>query len=101
MFDSKNRPFRMCPLFFLQVASFRNPFPLPRHFSVTLEIDPTEEEEESEAAGGMFDLLLRPPRLTLKPFTVAQIPFSFSAKSMSEHNAQLLVTQTGMIYDYH
>eukprot|EP01063_Lacrimia_lanifica_P021383 TRINITY_DN2869_c0_g2_i1.p1 TRINITY_DN2869_c0_g2~~TRINITY_DN2869_c0_g2_i1.p1 ORF type:complete len:2912 (+),score=1278.25 TRINITY_DN2869_c0_g2_i1:97-8832(+) len=67
---------------------FRNPFPLPRRFLVTLRSPGGDGE-------GPFALMLKRKTNTVSPFTSLTVPISYSPQTISEHRAAVEVQVVG------
>ena len=88
---------------------FRNPFPLPRRFAVTLKDTPSRappaaaqeagssagEVAPPEAAASPFELMLKRKTVTVGPFSSLTIPLSYSPTSIAEHKTAVVVQAVG------
>ncbi|KAJ9446795.1 hypothetical protein DIPPA_05915 [Diplonema papillatum] len=68
---------------------FRNPFPLPRRFLVTL------KSASGDDAGGPFELMMKRKTQTIGPFSSLTIPVSYSPAVIAEHRAAVAIHAVG------
>jgi hypothetical protein len=73
---------------------FRNPFPDPIDIDIVLDVDQTAAEAEADALlppHARTFALLRKRAATVPPFAVAQVPFSFHPRTITEIGATVTI----------
>eukprot|EP00759_Apiculatamorpha_spiralis_P010205 PhF_6_TR17060/c1_g1_i1/m.26073 len=65
---------------------FRNPFPVPKKFIVSM------VAQDTDSGVSVFSLLLKKAATSLGPFQILQVPLSYHPTLIAEHRATVIVT---------